>query len=230
MIAPLTNAATYHVLASAGPRPDEADVTIAITNWNYGQFLTRALLTANAQTLRTDWYVVDDGSDDESEEVYDLLHPSRVIRQGRQGALAAKNRCLEECRTGWIAQLDADDELLPFFAERMLCLCRIEQTDWGYCAFGAIDEKGRGDRYYPAKVFNANDLLTGDNHINTSALCRTEVVRKVGGWQQPPKGVFDDHYLWRRMTAAGHFPSWTPEVLMNRREHGHSLCSGRGFL
>lgn len=89
--------------------------------------IKRALLSIAAQTTKPiEVIVVDDGSDDGTEEaaraVASEMGPIKliVIRQAHGGAGAARNRAIQAASGRYVAFLDADDEWLPVKLERSL--------------------------------------------------------------------------------------------------------------
>lgn len=91
-------------------------VSILIPCHNGAQWLAATLESALAQTHpRCELIVVDDGSTDESIAVASGFFPRGVelIRQGQQGAGAARNAALRCARGDYLQYLDADDLLHP---------------------------------------------------------------------------------------------------------------------
>ena len=99
-------------------------VSIIISNYNYGRFLSAAIDSALAQTYQTvEVIVVDDGSTDNSREVIES-YGDRITalfqKNGKQAA--ALNNGLQASKGDIIIFLDADDYLLPYAAERIIAV------------------------------------------------------------------------------------------------------------
>jgi len=99
-------------------------ISVLINNYNYGRFLGRALASVAAQTRAADEViVVDDGSSDDSLEVARdwAARDSRirVLAKSNEGQLSAFNMGFAESRGDVITFLDADDEYLPGWLERL---------------------------------------------------------------------------------------------------------------
>jgi len=88
-------------------------IAAVIPLYNKAPHIARALDSALAQTSRPDEIiVVDDGSTDGGAELvapYVEKYGVRLIRQANAGESAARNRGIDEARSGYIAFLDADD-------------------------------------------------------------------------------------------------------------------------
>ncbi len=102
----------------------ETLVSVVIPAFNEPEVALRALASVQAQTHRNlDIVVVDDGSTDSLQALYDLAAGDgriRIVRQENAGPGAARNRGLTESRGEYVAFLDADDAFLPQKIERQL--------------------------------------------------------------------------------------------------------------
>ena len=88
---------------------DLAPVSVVIPAYNSEEFISEAISSALAQTLRvSEIIVVDDGSTDRTAEVAAELGAS-VVRQSHGGISVARNAGLRAAKHEWIAFLDADD-------------------------------------------------------------------------------------------------------------------------
>lgn len=104
-------------------------VTAVVPLYNKAPYIERCLRSIQAQSFADfEVVVVDDGSTDHSADVA-LRAVSgdtrfRLIVQPNRGAGAARNRGIQEARTGLIAFLDADDEWDAGFLEAITDLAR----------------------------------------------------------------------------------------------------------
>jgi glycosyltransferase involved in cell wall biosynthesis len=101
------------------PRPM---VSIVIDNYNYEPFIGNAIESALRQTYpRVEVVVVDDGSTDGSRRVIDRYRDRVVaVEQANGGQAAAVNAGFAASRGDLVIFLDADDELRPQAAERVV--------------------------------------------------------------------------------------------------------------
>ena len=113
-------------LEALPPRPS---VSVAITCYNYGQFLSACLDSCLNQTVPIDQIVVvDDGSTDASWQVLSGYAGSgsrvQAIHQANAGMCAATNTALRACTGDVVLLLDADDMFAPTRVERVLAALR----------------------------------------------------------------------------------------------------------
>jgi glycosyltransferase involved in cell wall biosynthesis len=102
-----------------------ARVSVVIPTHNYGRFLGEAIQSVLSQSF-TDFeaIVVDDGSTDNTREVFDSFGDPRLryIYQENRGVSAAQNTGIKAANGKYIAILGADDMWLPAKLERQVKL------------------------------------------------------------------------------------------------------------
>lgn len=110
-------------------------LSIVVNNYNYAQFLAEAMDKALAQMRDGDeLVVVDDGSTDESAQIFERYvgRPDvRIIKQENQGQLKAVRVGIEAAENEIIALLDSDDYFLPGYLDRLRWIYR-ENPDIDY--------------------------------------------------------------------------------------------------
>lgn len=100
-------------------------VSVIITLYNKPTVVQRAIRSVLAQTYTNfELIVVNDGSTDESfQKAQDFRDPRmRFFQQENRGVANARNRGVAEAKYEWVAFLDADDEWLPDFLEKITAL------------------------------------------------------------------------------------------------------------
>jgi glycosyltransferase involved in cell wall biosynthesis len=100
-------------------------VSVVIPLYNKEPHVKRALRSVLKQTIQDfEIIVVDDGSTDNSlDKVKSFSDPRiRLIVQENSGVSTARNRGIDEAKSGLIAFLDADDEWMPDYLETILRL------------------------------------------------------------------------------------------------------------
>lgn len=193
--------------------------------------VAEAVASIRAQS-RDDWelVVVDDGSRDATarclEEAAGGDSRVRILRQGREGIVAALNAGIEAARSPWIARMDADDISRPQRLERQLAFAG---TYPDLALVGSLveviprDALTDGMRHYidwlnqvvtPGDVHR--DLFVESPFAHPSVLVRRDVVLEVGGYRDGP--FPEDYDLWLRLHSAGHRMGKVPEVLLSWRE------------
>lgn len=141
--------------------------------------------------------------------------PSTVLVEvdlDRLGATATRNRALAKVGTEWVAFLDDDDELKPNHVRACLRLALLTGADVVYPGYDTIGDD-------PVGCFGIKfdpHLLRLRNYIPVTALCRTDMVRSVGGFRPHPDVNGDpceDWGLWLALLDAGatfaHLPQRT---------------------
>src|SRR3954468_13323938 len=119
-------------------------VTVLIGTWNDADVVPRAIRSVLDQTLRDlELLVLDDGSDDRTEDVVDEQFDDerlRYLKLPHRGIAATLNDGVREARSELVAVLDADDWALPTRMERQVAVletrpdiavvgCRMQEVD-----------------------------------------------------------------------------------------------------
>jgi glycosyltransferase involved in cell wall biosynthesis len=100
-------------------------ISVVVTNYNYGHFLSRCLRSLLDQTLPQDQYeviVVDDGSTDNSKQVLALFtkDTTQILLEKNFGLSYAANQALRKVKSRYVVRVDADDFVHPNFLEQFL--------------------------------------------------------------------------------------------------------------
>jgi glycosyltransferase involved in cell wall biosynthesis len=183
-------------------------VSVIITNYNYEQYVGRAISSALRQTYKDiEVIVVDDGSRDNSESVIESFAgvDSRVryIRQTNAGQAAATNTGILEARGEYIAFLDADDIWYSDKLALQMEMFKNENTSIVYSGGYEIDDGDaiHGERTV-SRSFNGQKFLWNMLFHNiipfSSAVIRRSCFAR-GGLLNPQYRVCTDYDLWLRM-------------------------------
>lgn len=209
-----------------------SDLTVIITNWNYGMFLRDAVESVLAQTvLPTKIIFADDGSTDNSyaiEQEYCDKYPalfmiSRV--EQNQGLTHNLVRSAALVTTKWMCFLAADDKFKPTYIER--CAEFFNSDERLAIIYSDMEKFGNWDGVWEVSEWN-EDILRRGNYINGHACILVDAYRHVGGHRLHVNGstdFFEDFYLWIDMIDAGkgYYGRRIPEPLVMYRRHdfGH---------
>jgi glycosyltransferase involved in cell wall biosynthesis len=119
-------------------------LSIVVDNYNYERFLKRAIESALAQTYpHVEVVVVDDGSTDGSRQLVAGFRDRVIaVEQANAGQAAAINAGFAACRGDIVIFLDADDELYPRAAERVVQRFRAGVAKLHF-RLDAVDQHGR---------------------------------------------------------------------------------------
>lgn len=205
----------------AVPAPD---VSVVIPCFNHGSFLEAALLSVFEQT-ETSWevIVVDDGSTDpDTVGVIDDLDLPRVtvIRQENAGLPAARNTGITASKGRFVVPLDADDELLPTYVERLLAELDSDPTiGFAHCwaeLFGDVNWIWATRPYNPYTELISNSVLQ-------TAMMRRSAWDEVGGYDESMRGGNEDWDMWLRLQEAGWGNRQVREPLYRYRKAGITM-------
>jgi glycosyltransferase involved in cell wall biosynthesis len=193
-------------------------VSVIVTCYNYGKFLTEALESVMAQTY-SNWecIVIDDGSKDDSavitKKFVDRDERIRYVYQQNQGISAARNAGIAIAQGEYIQFLDADD-ILPKnkLMSQVSVLTERPEVDvvFGDTSFFHTDTPGSFVDGREGKRSKGSQLKTSgmgedmvrrfsiNNFIETSAaLIRRSLVDRVGEFITQYK-VYEDWHFWFR--------------------------------
>ena len=208
------------------PRAD-GSVAVVIPTYNRAELLSLTLESVLAQTLPpAEVIVVDDGSTDSTAELLQEL-AVRVIRNpdGGWGPGRARNAALEQVSSEYVAFVDSDDLLLPDALERLRdalaaapdapfafvrgLSARREPDGWRQEGVIAPSEEEQRDLF--GSLFARNCVPA------SGGLVRTQVARRIGGYD-PRVRWAEDHHFWIRAAMLGP-PVHVPEIGCVYRRH-----------
>lgn len=197
------------------------------------RFVAAAVDSVRTQTLPDlELLVIDDGSADATAAIITDIagHDPRVrlLRQPRDGLVAALNRGLAEAGAPLIARLDADDIALP---DRLARQCEFMAAHPEVVLLGGwatvIDEHGaaRGKEMRPSPDGIRATLARKSPFIHPTVMFRSDAARQVGGYRAAFEAG-EDYDFWLRLADSGEI-AILPEVLIRYREHGGSVTRTR---
>ena len=216
-------------------------VSILIPAYNAEAWISDSLRSAIAQTWeRKEIIVVDDGSTDRTLAVARQFESDqlRVVRQGNQGAAAARNKAFSLSRGDYIQYLDADD-LMGFdkISRQMEALGQspnrrtLLSGSWGKFMH----------RYYRTKFIPSAlwcdlspvEWLTRKMQLNlymqtASWLVSRELAEAAGVWDTRLLGDDDNEYFCRVLLASGGV-RFVPQAKVYYRKSGPSSLSYIGY-
>lgn len=201
------------------PASRHDDITVVITNHDYGRFLHEAVVSALDQDGGPPHVVlVDDGSTDPGTlAALDRLPAGvRVHRQANAGVVAARNAGIALADTPYLLVLDADDRLRP----RALTALREPLDADGRLgfAYGITRFFGLWEGEMTMPPYDAYKLLYRHT-IGATALMRRELVDAVGGFDPEFRG-YEDWEFWLHALREGWRGRRVEEVTLEYRRHG----------
>ena len=218
--------------------------SVIVTVYNQEAFLAEALDSVIAQTYRPiECVVIDDGSTDGTSKVVARYGGDRQgvnfrhICQQNQGAQAARNRGVAECRGAYIQYLDGDDLLnkeklesqIAFLSSQAGSGCDVAYGDANFLipangGYQSAEEIGIG----PSDNFLVS-LLTKRFNPNFSYLCRRAAVQRNGAWD-PDIAINQDYEYFLRMACRGLRFDHVPGKTGLYRKHYQTRISDQGMI
>lgn len=125
------------------------------------------------------------------------------------------NKILEKSNGDFIALLDHDDTISPDALYENVKLLNEYQYDFIYSDKDKIDDEGnRFDPLFKPKL--SPEMLLNVNYLTHLNLMRTDLVRKIGGWDPETDGA-QDWDLFLRVIAESNKVAHIPKILYHWR-------------
>jgi glycosyltransferase involved in cell wall biosynthesis len=184
--------------------------SVVVPLWNKEREIVRAISSVLTQSIRDlEVIVVNDGSTDGSRAAADTIDDPRVrlLDQPNQGVSVARNTGIARATAPCIAFLDADDEWLPDFLERIAGLMQHHPNAAVFATGSYIDMGGHDIR--PARVSGIPRDFHGivPNYFHTTGLLgpswtvvRRAALAAVGGFREHVS-FGEDADIWLRLAS-----------------------------
>ena len=186
-------------------------VSIGIPCYNAAQWIAASVQSALDQTWpEKEVIVVDDGSTDGTLEMLGKFGDAiRVEQASHGGANRARNLILKAARGEWIQYLDADDYLRTEKIARQFAEAgETEQADVIYSP--VLIEKWEQGHPLPLESEQIDpgadiytQLLRWQLPQTGGALWRKRALEAIGGWDEDPTQLCDEHDCYVRALKAG---------------------------
>lgn len=203
-------------------------ISVLMPVYNAATYVRHALNSISNQTLRDiEIVVVDDGSSDRSRRIVRQCASKdsriRLISRPNTGIVGALNDGLAECRSEFIARMDADDWSHPERLEWQLTFMRThpEVVACGTSAW-IIDPSGRrvGQHRPPLESSGIEENLlrgNGGSFLHPSMMVRTKILLGLGGYNQD-FDLAEDLDLYFRLLQKGRIGNLS-KPLIHYRQH-----------
>jgi glycosyltransferase involved in cell wall biosynthesis len=199
-------------------------VTVMTTTYNGLPFLREAVESVLAQTaVSLQYLIVDDGSTDETAVYLQSITDPRliVLQPGRVGRANALNLTIEAATAPFIANLDADDVMLPGrLAQQATFLA--QNPDVGLLGSGVLWQTPDGQKetrtFLPDDASLRQRLFTGYPFVHSAVMYRREAIQQAGGFD-PNLPCALDYDLCCRIAPHARLAN-LPDPLVVRRVHG----------
>lgn len=221
--------------ASGASHALELELTVAISLFNYGHYITAAMESVCHQTMAAgiELIVVDDASTDASVAMVEQFRWERAALIDRLGAFRLvchdHNRGLAEARntafalatTPNVLVLDADNRLLPQACSSLLAALQAAPPSMG-AAYPLLVVEGHPHQKVANELPWSDQWLRQGNTVDALALVRRDAWQQVGGFVHTPGG-WEDYDFWCRFVEAGLGALQVPQLLAIYRHHGDSM-------
>ncbi|WP_445365455.1 glycosyltransferase family A protein [Microbulbifer sp. ANSA001] len=217
-------------------------VSFIIINYNYSEFINRAIYSIFAQKNQSksfDLIVVDDGSTDDSiSEIISSFSKYKnrfrnsyfLFNSKNRGKLACLNDAITQAKGEFTVILDSDDFLTTHFLDTQLKVFKNEYKESHKLAFVYSDSLlinkseevicgGFSREFNMDEVFNLS-------YIPETALTLTKVLYKCLPFDHSIK-VGTKHHKWKKVCTMGYHGKHIAEPLFYYRMHSKNL-SGIG--
>lgn len=203
-------------------------VTVYITSYNYGKYLTQAVDSVLAQNFK-DWelLIINDGSTDNTRDIlaqYEGHKRIKIIHQENKGLNVSNNIALRVAQGNYIMRLDADDYLDE---NALLVLSNVldtnEEVGLVYPDYYVVDEAGDVLEIVRRKKIEEEVALLDLPAHGACTMIRKECLLSLGGYDEKYR-CQDGYDLWIRFLMR--FKPYNVNVpLFYYRKHPKSLTS-----
>jgi glycosyltransferase involved in cell wall biosynthesis len=179
-------------------------VTVYITNYNYGKFLTKAIDSVLEQTFTEfELIIIDDGSNDNSHDIinnYSNKENIYTVFQKNRGLNASNNVALSLAQGEYIIRLDADDYFAPQAIELMVSeLDRNMDCALIFPDYYNIDENGNIIEEIKRHNFSKDVKLFDQPAHGACTLIRSKILKSIGGYDEEFNRQ-DGYDIWLKIT------------------------------
>ncbi len=194
-------------------------ITIIIPCYNYAHYLPECVESIRKQSYKNiEFFVVNDGSTDNTEEVCKKLGV-KFYTKINGGLASARNHGIKKAKGKYIMCLDADDILpLDSIKDHMSLAGDKVISQLGMLEFG-----DRNNLYFPSGA-TLNSLFQGNSIYCNSVFPRQEFF-DVGGYDESEimRLGYEDWEFWVRLMANGCKLKSMEKVGLYYRIHGASM-------
>ena len=174
-------------------------ITVYITNFNYGQFIKKAINSVLNQTFKNfELIIIDDGSKDKSTKIikeFQYKKNVKIVIQNNKGLIVSNNLALRLSKAKYIMRLDSDDWLDPHALEIMSnILERNKKVSLVFPDYYEVDKNGKIIKQVRRHNFKKVKLFDQPAH-GACTMIRRENLIDIGGYDEE-FSCQDGYYLW----------------------------------
>lgn len=210
-------------------------VSVCMPNYNYGNFIGRAIQSVLNQTFTNfELIIVDDDSIDNSVSVIRSFSDERIKfykNEKNIGRVKNINKCLSLASGEYVTLLPSDDIYMPAFLEKSVKILDLNLTvGLTYSSSRIIDENG--DVISEYRPFDQDYIRSGEeefknlilgNYISAlTAMVRRECYASLGTFDEAVTGGADWN-MWLRISLNNYDIAFMSEVLACDRKHSSNI-------
>jgi glycosyltransferase involved in cell wall biosynthesis len=217
-----------HTIEFEQGRPTDEGATVVVSLYNYQAYISGALDSVAAQTMRPlSLVVVDDQSKDKSADVCRAWMASNYTRFAwialaqqitNKGLARTRNLGFSLCATEYVFVLDADNEIYPRCIERCMEVLQSSNAAFTYPILEVFGSR----KGLQGKEPWSRDKLALGNYIDAMALVRKSLWQDAGGYGTGLYG-WEDYDLWCTFAERQWCGVRVPEILARYRVHDDSM-------
>ena len=205
--------------------PGKKTISVVVPSYNCGRYLWNCLLSLQRQThTDREIIVVDDGSQDETQEVLKYFNVVKLRNHTNMGANVARNKGAAVARGRYIVFCDADAVYDRVFLEELITALRGTTTPdvgYAYCDFKLSGDRGDSGTHYSG-VWQERKLIE-QNFVAFPSLIRRNLFPGV----DMKLRRHQDWDVWLTMLEAGYKGVYVPKTLFMAYKRAEGI-SGQG--
>ncbi len=208
-------------------------ITVYITNYNYGQYLSKAVDSVlNQSTTDFELIIIDDGSVDNSKEIIESYRSNKkvsIIYQQNKGLNATNNVALKASNGKYIMRLDADDYLEENAIE--ILSQKLESDPELGLVFPNYYLVNKDDFIISEEIrhdFDNEVQLFDQAAHGACTMIRADFLKQVGGYNENYT-CQDGYELWVKFTLKFKISN-VSKPLFYYRQHGANLTSNENRI
>ena len=208
-------------------------ISIIIPTFNRADCIGAAISSVLNQTFQDfEIFVVDDGSNDNTQEVVCGFNDSRIKYQRQKkntGCAGSRNIAVRNSSAKYIAFLDDDDEWLPEKLQRQASFLETSSPEVGGVHTGCfLVEKDSGRMKATSDGGNGDAQMWRNNIATSSLLVRRECFSRVGFFDETMLCA-SDYDMWIRISKVFRF-GYIDTPLVKYYIHQNKLSKNYGKL
>ena len=208
-------------------------VTVYITNYNYGDYIKKSILSVLQQTFKEfELIIIDDGSKDNSKKIINkflITNPEIIyIAQKNRGLIISNNVALNLAKGKYIIRLDADDWLHKDALMKMVkFLDSNNKVGLVFPDYYEVNEEGL--IIHKVQRHNFNKVKIYDQYAHGACtMIRTRLLKQIGGYDER-FNCLDGLYLWLNFVKNYKVKNIN-EPLFYYRKHNKSLTTNHSLF